>query len=439
MSMRKTMMMVGFALLAGCATAATTAARRGDTEGLRSAIAERHKAGAIDDAEAAEIARLVATHEIEGAKNPKDATERIRDVRACAKELEDTLESRAKTHDEAGAEAALALLDIGAFDLGDARELAGDPMDAWRAVGARGLVRPEDKAARTKAMLDPAPRVRRSAIRAAGVAKDPTDLDALFDAARRDPELMARNDAVRAIANVATDAEAPLAVTRLRDLFGAADDGLKEDIASAWGMPVLARAGGGEALRVLVASAHGPGAISGAGAILRAPAGTFDADTRASAVGLVVRTMDTGSRRDAMFAMAIAPTSEPSVLEGLRRMSEPTHDLDMRFVALARLTDSPPDRNAAVTALESFGSPKSENVRLASRARAALAAAGDLRVQAWIEQDLLSEDAQTRSMAGAALATLGRPARGAPLLVDKDVTVRMRAACTLLSANSRGG
>jgi hypothetical protein len=358
----------------------------------------------------------------------------VRDVRGCAKQLEDTLEARAKMHDEAGAEAAQALLDIGAYDLGDAREFARVTNDPWRAVGARGLVRPEDQGARVKAMLDPAPRVRRSAIRASGVAKDPSDLDALFDAARRDPELMARNDAVRAIALVSTDVEAPLAVTRLRDLFSAADDALKEDIASAWGMPVLARAGGGEALRVMVASAHGPGAISGAGAILRAPGGTFDAETRASAVGLVVRTIDAGSRRDAMFAMAIAPTSESSVLEALRRMSGPTHDLDMRFVALARLTDSPVDRDAAVTSLESFGSPKAENVRLASRARAALAAAGDLRIQAWIEQDLQSGDPQTRSLAGAALATLGRPARGAPLLADKEVTVRMRAACTLLAS-----
>src|SRR5262245_51031474 len=134
--MRKTIGMLAFALLAGCATAATTAAKRGDQNGLRSAIAERHKAGSIDDAEAVEIARLVATHEIEGA-NPKDATDRIRDVRGCAKELEDTLETRAKTHDEAGAEAAQALLDVGAMDLGDARALANDPMDAWRAVGAR--------------------------------------------------------------------------------------------------------------------------------------------------------------------------------------------------------------------------------------------------------------------------------------------------------------
>src|SRR5438105_12677831 len=109
--MRKTTAMVGLSLLIGCATAATTAAKRGDTEALRSAIAERHKSGAIDDAEAAEIARFVAAREIEGA-NPKDAADRVRDVRGCAKKLEDTLEARAKIHDEAGAEAVQALLDI---------------------------------------------------------------------------------------------------------------------------------------------------------------------------------------------------------------------------------------------------------------------------------------------------------------------------------------
>src|SRR6185436_20074813 len=144
--MRKTIGMLAFALLAGCATAATTAAKRGDQNGLRAAIAERHKAGAIDDAEAVEIARLVATHEIEGA-NPKDATDRVRDVRGCAKELEDALETRMKTHDEAGAEAAQALMDVTAFSASDAREFVNDPSDAWRAVGARGLVRSEDKAA----------------------------------------------------------------------------------------------------------------------------------------------------------------------------------------------------------------------------------------------------------------------------------------------------
>lgn len=427
------MTVLAVSFLVGCATAATTAAKRGDAEALRSAIAERHKAGAISDSEAAEIARLVAAHEIDSA-NPKDAPDRVRDVRGCAKQLEDTLEARAKTHDEAGAEAAQALLDIGAYDFADARDFVGDANDAWRAVGARGLVRAEDRGARAKAMLDPAPRVRRSAIRAAAIAKDPADLDALFDAARRDPELMARNDAVRAIANITTEADAAATATKLRDLYQTADDGLKEDIATAWGMPPIAKAGGAEALRVLVATAHGPGALSGAGAILRAPAGTFDPDTKASAVGLVVRTIDTGSRRDAMFAMAIAPVSEKTVIDALRRMAEPTHDLDMRFVALARLTDSEPDKNGAIAMLESFGSPKSENTRLASRARAALAAAGDVRIQAWIEEDLKSPDPATRSLAGSALAQLRRPARGAPLLADKEVSVRMRAACTVLAS-----
>jgi len=56
------------------------------------------------------------------------------------------------------------------------------------------------------------------------------------------------------------------------------------------------------------------------------------------------------------------------------------------------------------------------------------------RVQAWIEQDLASEDASTRLLAASALSSLGRAARGAPLLVDKDPRVRARAACTMLLA-----
>jgi hypothetical protein len=63
-----------------------------------------------------------------------------------------------------------------------------------------------------------------------------------------------------------------------------------------------------------------------------------------------------------------------------------------------------------------------------------LAAAGDTRIQAWIEQDLSSQDPHTRLLAANALVSLGRPARSAPLLADKDVSVRMRAACMVLSA-----
>lgn len=421
----------------GCGTAATRAAKNGDQAALRSAIAERHEAGKIDDAEAAEIARLVLSSDI-GKAPASEVASRIRDVRACARQIEDVLAERAKVHDEAGAEAALALLDSGAWDADDARAWVSDPDDAWRAVGAHALVRKEDRPARIQAMLDPAPRVRRGAMRASMAAKDPDDLDVLFDAARRDPEPMVKTDAVRAIASVVTDAQAALTVTRLRDLYGGADDALKEDIANAWAMPVLANGGGAQALRVLLASAHGPGAISGAAAVLRAKPGTFDADTRASALALVVRAIDSGAHRDQMFAIAVAPLSDVPAIEALRRASEAAHDLDLRLAALARLVDSPADRARAIQALESFGSPLA-NPRMGPRARMVLAAAGDARIQAWIEKDLTSDDPHTRLFAARALISLRRAARSAPLLGDKDVSVRTRAACMLLSSARNPG
>ena len=282
-------------------------------------------------------------------------------------------------------------------------------------------------------MLDPVPRVRLSALRAAHEARDPGDLDGLVDAARRDPEPLARNTAVRAIAACADAKTAPLAVTNLRDLWTNGDDAVREDIAVAWGMPALAAAGGAEALRVLVASGHGPGAIAGAAAIARGDAAAFDAATRASAIGLLARTIEQGSRRDTAFAVAVIPTSEPRALEALRKATDATSELELRLAAWSRLTESPADRAAAIAALEAFGSPKTE-IKLASRARLALAAAGDLRIQAWIEQDLASDDPSQRLLAASALSSLGRAARGAPLLVDKDPRVRTRAACTMLAA-----
>jgi hypothetical protein len=71
---------------------------------------------------------------------------------------------------------------------------------------------------------------------------------------------------------------------------------------------------------------------------------------------------------------------------------------------------------------------------LGSRARFALAAAGDVRIQAWLERDLTSPDPSERLSAANALGAMGRSARGAPLLADPDASVRTRAACTLILA-----
>ena len=82
---------------------------------------------------------------------------RVREVRACARELDDALADVMKTMDAAGAEAAMARLDAGELSAGDVRSFAEDPDDAWRAVGVRGLVRSRDVEARRKALVDPSP------------------------------------------------------------------------------------------------------------------------------------------------------------------------------------------------------------------------------------------------------------------------------------------
>jgi hypothetical protein len=430
-------MMRRFALLLVAASSAAScggsalmrAATSGDRPALDREIAAREKAGDLTNAQAADVAKAVAEREIRDAKG-KDAVDRVRDVRACARELDGVLADRAKTHDDAGAEAALARIDSGELGLGDARDSWGDAADGWRAVGARGLVRDEDGDARRRAFGDPAPGVRRSALRAAQTARAPEDLDALTEAARLDPEPMIRSEAVRAIARLPA---APDVANRLRDLWTGSDDGVREDIAIAWASPDIFANGGRDALVVLLASGHGPGVLEGAAAIVR---GSYDADKEltTTAAANLLRAVDTGSTRERLHAIAALRLDRPEMLAALEKASK---DADPEVVvgALARLVDAPKDRADALAKLEAYaalakGGPGGGV--LAERAKIALATAGDLRVQAWIEADLKSTVAYERVGAVSDLAALGRVARGAPVLADADAGVRTRAACAIL-------
>jgi hypothetical protein len=335
-----------------------------------------------------------------------------------------------KTTDAAGAEAALARVESGEMSESDARAHLGDADDGWRAVGARGLVRDDDDAARLKAYLDPAPVVRRAALHAALKAKDARDVDALAEAARVDPEPIVRTDAVRTLAAIGG---APV-VAKLRDLWTGADEPLREDIAVAWASPAIWPIGGRDEVRVLLAQGRGPGAIEAAGAVLRGP--NRDSEVDASATALLARTIAKGSHRDRLHAVVLSSPSSTALLEALREAAKDP-DVMLQVAALARLVDSAPDRDATIRALESFAADK-DRVVAASRAKLALATAGDLRVQAWLEADLAAADVSTRLGAATALAALGRVARAAPLLADADPSVRTRAACTVLLAAHRG-
>jgi hypothetical protein len=424
--------------LGGCATSsASRAAEVGDWATLRSAIGNAHKKGKLSEGDAVALARKVAVHEIKYATK-ETAVARVRDVHSCANELDGALADRMDIHDEAGAEAALARLDAGGFGAGSARAYLGDKDDAWRAVGTRGLTREKDRKARIIAMTDGSPRVRRAAVRAAAEAGadedtgDKAEIEQLATTARVDPEGIVRTDAVRALAAIG-GAEV---VAKLRDLVttpGLSDDGLRSDIGVAWAAPRIYKAGGAEPLRLLIASEHGPGAIEAAAAALRFP--EVDGDIRASASALMARTIADGPRLDRLHAILLANVKDPLVLAALRAAGkiDAGGDREIEVAANARLTESVPDRAAAIRALETRAGQ--DLGRLSMRARWALAEAKDTRVQAWVENDLTAADPYARLSAGAALSALGRASRGAPLLADGDPLVRTRAACTLLLAS----
>ncbi|HEX8793999.1 MAG TPA: HEAT repeat domain-containing protein [Polyangiaceae bacterium] len=417
-------------LVAGCASSpAMRAAESGDQATLGSVLAAREKRGEVSNDEAANLAHAVADRDLRaGGATPEQTLALVRDARPCARELDSALAVRMRVHDEAGALAALARIEGQGLDLDDARDFAADPDGAWRAVGARGLVRSEDRDTRLRALVDPDPRVRRQAAVAARDDADPNDLSVLAEAVRVDPDPMVRTEAVRAIAVLEPLPEGEVADV-LRDLWPDADEGLREDIAIAWASPRVWDSGGSEALRVLAASGHGAGVVEGAAAVLRTA--NLGGDVVISAIAQMERAIEEGSRSRRMQAIAEAPLGRPELRAALAAAAD-GEDLEVRVAALARLAQAKqPDAIPKLEALASPGSP------VAVRARFALAELGDRRIQAWIEQDLASQDADDRLSAVTSLAALGVAGRGAPVLADGDAHVRVRAACTILMAARR--
>jgi hypothetical protein len=286
-------------------------------------------------------------------------------------------------------------------------------------------VRPEDRDARLRALVDPLPEVRRQAARASRDARAIEDLTLLAETARLDPEPLVRTDAVRAIAVLPETPDGTTAKL-LHDLWTAGDDGLREDVALAWATPSVWNAGGREQLRLLLAEGHGSAAVEAAAAVLHRHQPGDEVTEEAAAQ--MVRAIDQGARSTRLQAIAEAALDRADVLEAIRRASS-EDDPELSVSALARLAEA--KDSVAVSKLEPLAQPGSV---VAVRARFALAAAGDRRVQAWIESGLASADENERLAAATALGSLGSPARAAPLLADAEPRVRVRVACTILMA-----
>src|SRR5689334_6610064 len=118
---------------------ALRAARSGNYQDLRAAIARDRAEGRLGRGQVRDIALEVGSREIRTAA-PPNAASLIDEARACTRPLAGPLEERARSSDDAGATAALALIDgrSGYRDGEDLLQRYGTSDSAlWRAVAAR--------------------------------------------------------------------------------------------------------------------------------------------------------------------------------------------------------------------------------------------------------------------------------------------------------------
>ena len=398
-------------------------ARTGDVAALRAALESDLRAGRLTRGAVAEIAQVLALHELQAAKGA-DAIQRVQQVRSCAGHLQDGLVERANGTDGAAPEAALILQQSRLVEPDKWRAHASDADPLWRAVGVRTLIESQDADGRRAAMLDPDENVRLSAVRAAEDARAPADVQQLLDVARLDPNALVRVTAVRAIGQFGS----PETVLRLKDLLTNASDPVRQAIVVAWSWPGMLEAGGQRELVLIAETAKDESSVLAGGILLR-----LGPETRGVGISTLLKHIDGGAARVRSLAISLAPLDDPSVRQAVKKLST-APDPEVKLAALTSLARDPAER---AKALEAIGSMAASTLPIAARARAAMARLGDARVTALLLKDGESKVAEQRVDAVRGLIELGDIARAAMFLADADAGVRTRAACSILVASER--
>lgn len=399
----------------------------GDLATLKKEIGEAKARHDIDRAGVVALARAVARREMRSVRG-EEAVERIRATRSCVRVVEPELRERAATQDEAGAEALLVLGESGRIaKTALVDRYAQSPNGALRAVAARGTTLPRHAPLRRGYYVDGDERVRQSAFRAAFEAKDPVDVPLLLEAARLDPLPRNRSLAARAAGN----AGGPSTALGLRDVWALADAEVRLSIVEAWGMaPVYSSGGEGQLLQV-AESADSLASVAAAGELVR-HAGAGAKVGRA----VIARAIESGTTDERLVAIQLAPLADAEALAAIDRAAKEPRGV-ARVAALARLLDSKPHRKDALMRLVEEAKAKDAASR---QARAALAASEDPSVAGLLIAELSGPDPGQRERAALGLFRLGRAADMAETLADSDPDVRFAVACSVLALeNPRTG
>lgn len=421
-----------------CASSLATSAKQDDLPAFKSALQSADKP--LSDDTLVEVARAVAQRELLSMP-PEAAVSRVTELRACAAELAGTFRELSQRDDVVGAVATQVLLDEGLWK-GERTPLierhATSTNAEWRAVAARAATERKYGPWRRTGFLDGDLRVRRAALLAARDARSSNDVDALVEAARLDPDPVARKFALQASSAIA-DADA---LARLRDVWTHAEPSTRREIVFAWGRKEAFANGGHAQLGWVLATQGGIPRLAAAVVLLQRgwgdnpaePAVNLDA---VAAEGVLVRAFSDGATDEKQFVAEYAPRT-PAVVDAFARGLK-SSDEQTQVSAARVLIASTAWRDAAKQRLTALLGSKSPEI--AVQARDALAAALAPEVKASLRERLSSSDPTERLEAATQLLVYRRAGDrddGVELLLaDPDAAVRTALACSVIERLGR--
>lgn len=408
----------------GCgASGPTGAALHSDLKTLQREIEEARRAGDLDESAVRALAAAVAERELRAARGDL-AVDRVREFRGCLHPLADTFMDLAEGRTAAAPAATHALLaanQLPALPLFEKHFGVTDP--AWRAVAARAALGAARGGARRQFMRDGDIRVRRAALHAAIVERDSADLGELVEAARLDPDPLARSLAVQALGAIG---ERP-AVRALRELWPGAELATRQGIVSAWGRSKAFQAGGeAELLWILETQTDLPVVVAAERLL------ALSERHAAQAAAVLLRIINDGPVDERRLAILLSPDA-PEFEAAIAELLAPTAPADeaLQVMAAARLVRAAKFRNVASKRLRALLVSKTETIRRS--ATAALVAVRDPAVVAHLKQGLNSPAERVRQQAAVGLFLFGNYAEAASALGDERSQVRSHVACTILA------
>lgn len=420
-----------FAFAACAPSSLRTLAANGDTPRLRSALEAHHAHGTLTNEEAREIARGVLERDLAHV-GPAGAATFFTAADACVPLLQRGLVQRTELSDDVASAAWLALAEH--HLLSTAEELKNRAPDETvrRAIAARALLGDANAAKRREALRDASRLVREGGLAAVEEGDDRSDVGALLEMVRLDPEIPLRMRALhvaRTLVRKWAAADVARFVEELNDA-AAATRALDDSLVRTWAMTPFYE-NGGRAHLVRAVGSGSPLSFRAALAVVDAPPRSSPEDTglTESAHSVFVARLRSGSLEEKVDAVRSAPLTESVVSELglLKTVPEPT----FHAVLMARLVAVPEFEAESLSELlrisSDFSHPEAKAI-----ATFALADRGDKRVQFYIEQDLKAALPGRKIAAARALSLSGNGARAAILLVDQDAAVRDAVACTLL-------